>query len=251
MSIPTRDSSVYSRPRSSVDMSLPSSYQRSQSSSSFKYSQVSVGPSDDSGFKDSPISHSRSPPQDAPPPVRFDKHPSFRKQCSVSVPRSSRCSASPSGSFGAPSQQSYSQSVGSFNDDEIFDERAMSRQSVSPHDDGYSEENEESGSGQFRMNSDVGASSGAHHYDTMPPRDEEQHEYETMRHPSHSRHHQAHEDYIKMMPAFAGLTIPRPVVPSHYDVPPPFRRRNGESPVPSSASPSSNYNSNTLTNQLQ
>jgi hypothetical protein len=237
VSIPTRDSSVYSRPRSSVDMSLPSSYQRSQSSSSFQYSQVSV---DDSGFKDSPISC--SPAQDVPPPVRLDKHPSFRKQRSVPVPRSSRCSPSPSGSFGAPSQQSYSQSVGSFNDDEMFDERAMSRQSVSPHDEGYSEENEESGSGQFKMDPDFGASSDAHHYETMPPCDEEQHEYETMRHPSHSGHDEAHEDYIKMIPAIAkALTIPRPVVPSNYDVPPPFRRRNGESPVPSSASPSSNY----------
>ena len=118
----------------------------------------------------------------------------------------------------------------------------MSRQSVSPHDEGYSEENEESGSGQFKMDPEFGASSDAHHhYETMLPRDQEQHEYETMHHPSHSRHHHAHEDYIKMMPAFAGLTIPRPVVPSNYDVrpiprpvipsnfdiPPPFRRQNG------------------------
>ncbi|CAI8055664.1 hypothetical protein GBAR_LOCUS30365 [Geodia barretti] len=258
VSIPTKDSAVYSRPRSSIDMSLPSSYQRSQSSSSFQYSQVSVGAGDDSGFKDSPISRSRSPAQDVPPPVRLDKHPSFRKQRSVPVPRSSRSSASPSGSFGAPSQQSYSHSVGSFNDDEMFDERAMSRQSVSPHDEGYSEENEESGSGQFRMDPEFGASSDAHHhhYETMPLHGQDQHEYETMRHPSQSGHHPAQEDYIKMIPAFAnGMTIPRPVVssnydvppiprpvvPSNYDVPPPFRKRNGESPIPSSASPSSNY----------
>ena len=58
------------------------------------------------------------------------------------------------------------------------------------------------------MNSDFGASSDApHHDETMLPHDQEQHEYETMRHPSHSGHHKAHEDYIKMIPAFAGLTI--------------------------------------------
>ena len=244
VSIPTRESSIYSRPRSSIDMSLPSSYQRSQSSSSFPYQQVSVGPSDDSGFKDSPISHSRSPAQDVPPPVRLDKHPSIRRQRSgpCHVPHSSRCSASPSGSYGAPSQ-SYSHSVGSFNEEEMFDEqRAVSRQSVSPQDEGYSE-NEESGSGQFRMDPDLGAGDHHHHYETMPPHIPEQHEYETMRHPSLSgSQQQAHEDYIKMIPAFTnGLTIPRPQIPSNYDVPPPFRKRNGNSPASSSASPSSNY----------
>ena len=196
-------------------MSLPSLYERSQSSSSFQYSQGSVGPSDDSGFKDSPLSNSRSLAQDVPPPVRLDTHPSFRKQRSVPVPRSS---ASPSGSFGAPSQQSYSHSVDTFNDDEMFDERAMSRQ---PHDDGHYEENEESGSGQFRMNSD-------------------------------------RDNYIKMTQALAGLKIPRPVVPSNYDVPRPvvpsnydvpplFCTQSGESLVPSPASPSSNcHNSGPL-----
>ncbi|CAI8020642.1 hypothetical protein GBAR_LOCUS12334 [Geodia barretti] len=103
----------------------------------------------------------------------------------------------------------------------LTSKQLMSRQSVSPHDEGYSEENDKSGSRQFRMNSDFGASSDAHHHcETMLPRDQEQHEYETMCHPSHSRLHKAHEDYIKRLPAFVKLTIPQPVVPSNYDVPP-------------------------------
>ena len=64
-----------------------------------------------------------------------------------------------------------------------------------------------------------------------------------MRHPSLSgSQQQAHEDYIKMIPAFANrLTIQRPQIPSNYDVPPPFRKRNGTSPASLSASPSSKY----------
>ena len=228
-------------------MSLPSSYQRGQSSStshSYQYQEI-PGPSEDSGFKDSPISHSVSPPQDVPPPIRLDKHPSFRKQRSMPcrIQRTSRSSISPSGSYGASS--SHGHCVGSFNDEEMFDERAMSRQSASPPDDGYSEENEELGSGQFRMDPDV---TGEHH------------QYETMRHPSLNGQ-QVHEEYIKMVPAVGnGMPIhksavpsnydvpavPRPAVPSNYDVPPPFRKRNGESPVSSSPSPSNYENSGPL-----
>jgi hypothetical protein len=108
----------------------------------------------------------------------------------------------------------------------MYDERndrTMSRQSSSPQDEGYSE-NEESGSGQFQMDPD------------------DHHQYETMRHPSITQQ----EDYIKMIPALANVaTIHRPAVPSHYDVPP-LRKRTSESPVSSSASPSNYENSGPL-----
>ena len=240
MSITAHENSNYSRPRASVDMSLPSSYQRSQSHNNYDYQEVSTsGLREDSGFKDSPFSNSSAssaPKEDTPPPIRLDKHPSFRKQRSnpCRVPRSaasSRCSTSPSersGSFTGRSQ-SYGQSVGSFNDEELFDERAMtssSRQSGTPPDEGYSE-NDESGSGQFRMDPEVATEM-----------------YETMRHPG------TQEEYIKMIPAFtSGMTLPRPAVPSHYDVPPPFRKRsvpNGDQSNSSSASPSNYENCATL-----
>ena len=88
------------------------------------------------------------------------------------------------------------------------------------------------------MDPDLGAGEPHYHYEMMLPHAQEQHEYQSGGH----NYHQTQEDYIKMIPEFANRpTIPRPAVPSNYDVPPPFRKRNGESPVPSSASPSSNY----------
>ena len=192
----------------------PVSIPRGQSSTSHTYQceQVPLSPSDDSGFKDSPITHSVSPAQDVPPPIRLDKHPSFRKQrsapCHIHIQRGCRCSPSPSGSYGAPSQ-SYGNGVGSFNEEMFGEQRIVSWQSVSPPDEGHAEENEELGSGQLRM--DPGVAAGGEH-----------HQYETMRHPSMKGQQQ--EEYIKMMPAFANrMTIQRPAVPSNYDVPPPFR----------------------------
>ena len=248
VSIATRDTSHYARPRASVDRSLPSSYQRSNFHT-YEYQQIPSGGerAEDSGFKDSPFSHSVSPaPQDdVPPPIRLDKHPSFCKQRSTPcrVPRSatsSRCSMSPSERSGSLTgqSQSFGRSVRSFNEEMMFDERGAepSRKSVSPPDEGYSE-NEESGSGQFRMDPEVVGDL-----------------YETMRHPgvgsAPQNQQQEEEEYIKMMPALANraTTIPRPTVLSNYDVPRPFRRRavpNGDpssSSVSSSASPS-NYSS--------
>lgn len=204
---------------------------------------------EDSGFKDSPISHSVSPSQSVPPPIRLDKHPSFRKQRSVPcrVPRtgSSICS-SPSGSFDRePSQQSYGHSVGSFNDDELFDERVSSRQSISPPDEGYSE-NDESGSGQFPMDPEI----PHQRRNTEPPRDvirvQVPHRsntapscsqnYEKMVHPNAALYR---EDYIPMIPAGRRNSGggQRPQVPSHYDVPPPFRNKRPNGDISSSTSP--------------
>ena len=71
--------SIYSNPRSSFDKSLPSSYQKEQSMpNGYQYHQVpSNRLREDAGFKDSPNSHSVSPSQNVPPPIRLDKHPSF------------------------------------------------------------------------------------------------------------------------------------------------------------------------------
>ena len=118
--------------------------------------------------------------------------------------------------------------MGSFSDDE----QAMSRQSVSP-DEGHTEENEKLGSRQFRMDPDVAG---------------EQHQYETMHHPTMSGQ-QPHmqEEYIKMVPAVAKvMTMNCPAVQSNYDVPAPFRRRSTESPASSSASPSNYENAGGL-----
>ena len=71
-------------------------------------------------------------------------HPLLRKQRSV-------WSSSPLGSYDCHPSLFYEHSVGSFNDEEMFDERVASSQSASPPDEGYSE-TDESGSGQFNMN---------------------------------------------------------------------------------------------------
>ena len=265
VSIPTQDSGVYSRPRSSVDMSLPSSYQKDQSvSRGYQYHEIpSSRLREDSGFKDSPISHSCSPAQsDIPPPIRLDKHPSIRKQRSTPcrVPRSttsSRCSTSPSES--CDPSLSYGHSVGSFNDDDMFDERAISRQSVSPPDEGYSEENDESGSGQFRMDPDLSehgrrSTEPASQKSTLrvqfPQRSytapSGSQVYEKMTHPNALLHQ---EGYVQMIPTGGAMTIQRPAVPSHYDVPPSFRKRpfaSGESALSLSTSPSNYENCSPL-----
>lgn len=207
---------------------------------------------EDSGFKDSPISHSVSPSQDVPPPIRLDKHPSFRKQRSAPcrVPRtgSSMCS-SLSGSFDREPH-----SVGSFNDDELFDERVSSRQSISPPDEGYSE-HDESGSGQFQMDPDI----PHQRRNTEPPRDvlrvqvphrsntapSSSQNYEKMVHPNAALYK---EDYIPMIPAGRRNSggSQRPQVPSHYDVPPPFRNRRPNGDISSSTSPSNYENCGSL-----
>jgi hypothetical protein len=268
VSIPTHESGIYSRPRSSVDMSLPSSYQKDQSvSRGYQYHDIPPNRlREDSGFKDSPISHSASPAQDVPPPIRLDKHPSIRKQRSTPcrVPRSttsSRCSTSPSES--CDPSHSYGQSVGSFNGEEIFEERVVtSRQSASPTDEGYSEENDESGSGQFRMDPELldhgrRGSETTTQKSTMrvqfPQRSytapSGSHIYEKMVHPNAPLYQ---EGYVEMIPAGGAggaMAIQRPAVPSHYDVPPPFRKKpvpNGDSSLSSSSSPSNYENCSSL-----
>ena len=226
-------------------MGLPSSYQREQSlSNGYQYQHVPSGQMKDvdSGFKDSLMSHPVSPAKhDTPPPIRLDKHPSFRKQRSMPcrVPRgsmtSSRCSMSPSESSNGGA---FGHSVGSLNEDLMFEsERVTSRQSVSPPDEGYSEA-EESGSGQFPMDPDPSSS-------LRGQRGSEEYTYVTMNSPHVNVGPQ--EEYVTMVSAPVGSagTPSRPIVPSHYDVPPPFRRRslgNGDS-VSSSASPSNYENS--------
>ena len=94
-------------------MGLPSSYQRLCNGYQYPSGQMKV----DSGFKDSLLSHSVSPAQnDTPPPIRLDKHPSFRKQ---------RSTMSPSESFNGGA---FGHSVGSLNEDILFNERATSQQ---------------------------------------------------------------------------------------------------------------------------
>ena len=261
VSIPTHASGIYSRPRSSVAISLPSSYQKDQSvSQGHQYHDIPPNRlREDSGFKDSPISHSASPAQDVPPPIRLDKHPSIRKQ------RSTPCrvphSTTSSGCFISPSEScdpsfSCGLSVGSFNGAEIFE--ATSTQSVSPPDEGYSEENDKSGSGQFRMDPELDHSRMGSESTPI---------YEKMVHPNAPLYQ---EGYVKMIPAGGvggamtiqrpavpshydvpipaggaggAMAIQRPAVPSHYDVPPPFRKKpvpNGDPSLSSSSSPS-NY----------
>ena len=232
-------------------------------SSGYQYHQVPPNRlREDSGFKESPLSHSMSPAQGVPPPVRLDKHPSLRKQRSTPcrVPRSSSSvwSSSPSESYDRDPSQSYGHSVGSFNDDELFDERATSRQSVSVSlpDEGYSE-SEESGSGQFTMDPDLTEHVPHGRRNTEPPRvavraplpqrsntaPSSSQNYERMVHPNASLHQ---DGYVAMVPVPGlGMAIHRPIVPSHYDVPPPFRKRpgtNGDSSLPSSSSPSTYEN---------
>ena len=263
VSIPTHDSfsgGIYSRPRTSVDSSLPSSYQKEQSVSyGYQYHQV---PSrrEDSGFTESPISQSISPALTGPP-VRLDKHPSFRKQRSLPchVPRraGSVCSSSPSGSYDRDPSLSYGHSVGSFNDEEMFDERVASHQSVSPPDEGYSE-TDESGSGQFNMDPDRSEHAMLARRNTEPPQASARsplpqrsntapssiREYEKMTHPNAPMYQ---DGYVMMVPVggppsgAGGETVQRPTVPSHYDVPATFRKKqvsNGDASLTTSPSPS-------------
>ena len=62
-------------------------------------------------------------------------------------------------------------------------------------------------------------------------------------HPNASLHQ---DGYVTMVPVPGlGMAIHRPIVPSHYDVPPPFRKRagtNGDSSLQSSSSPSTYKN---------
>ena len=221
-------------------------------SRSYQYHQVISSSSgrlrEDSGFKDSPISNSCSPSQsDVPPPIRLDKHPSLRRKQQHSKPcrvphsgASSRCSTSPSESYGP------SHSVGSFNDDELFDaERTTSRQSVSPPDEGYSE-NEESGSGQFAMDPDLPSQGSARMQQNIAAmrRSQEPCTYVTMTSP----HAQSNQDeYVHMVSAPTnGTTIPRPNIPSHYDVPGPLRKKPITTSDSPSASPSNYENSGPL-----
>ena len=209
----------------------------------YQYNQVpSNRLREDSGFKDSPISHSVSPSQDVPPPIRLDKHPSFRKQrsapCHVPHTGSSVCS-SLSGSFDHEPH-----SVGSFNDDELLEERVGSHQSILPPDEGYSE-NDESGSGQFTIQC---RNTEPPHDVQVPPRSSRapscSQNYEKMVHPNAALFK---EDYI-LIPAGRHNSggDQRPKVPSHYDVPPPFCNRRPDGDISSSTSPSNYENCGSL-----
>ena len=284
VSSPTHESGIYSRPRSSVAMSLSSSYQKDQSvSRGHQYHEIPPNQlREDSGFKDSPMSHSASPAQDVPPPIRLDKHPSIRKQRSTPcrVPRSTTSS----GCFISPSEScdpsfSCGLSVGSFKGEERFE------QSVSPPDEGYSEKNDESGSRQFRMDPELDHSRRGSESTTQksmmrgrfPQRNSTapsaSQTYEKMVHPNAPLYQ---EGYVEMIPAGGvggamtiqrpavpshydvpipaggaggALAIQRPAVPSHYDVPPPFRKKpvpNGDPSLLSSSSPSNYENCSSL-----
>ena len=168
---------ISSRPRSSVDMGLPSSYQRLCNGYQYPSGQIKEV---DSGFKDSLLSHSVSPAQnDTPPPIRLDKHPSFRKQ---------RSTMSPSESFNGGA---FGHSVGSLNEDILFNERATSQQSVSPPDEG----SEESGSGQFPRDPDPSSS-------LRGQRSSEEYMYVTMTSPHVNVGPQ--EEYVMMVSAPVG-----------------------------------------------
>ena len=166
-----------------------------------------------------------SPAQnDTPPPIRLDKHPSLRKQHATKSP-------SESSNGGA-----FKHSVGSLNEDILFNERATSQQSVSPPDEGYSEA-EEAGSGHFPRDPDPSSS-------LRGQRGSEAYLSVTMTSPHVNVGPQ--EEYVTMVSAPVGsagtLPTPKKIIPSHYDVPPPVYMRSlskGDS-VSSSARPS-NY----------
>ena len=158
-------------------MGLPSSYQRLCNGYQYPSGQMKEV---DSGFKDSLLSHSVSPAQnDTPPPIRLDKHPSFRKQ---------RSTMSPSESF---TGGAFGHSVGSLNEDILFNERATSQQSVSPPDEG----SEESGSGQFPRDPDPSSS-------LRGQRSSEEYMYVTMTSPQVNVGPQ--EEYVMMVSAPVG-----------------------------------------------
>ena len=248
---------IYDRPRPSFDASYPASYQREQSVSyGYQYHQVPTGRlREDSGYPGSPISSSISPAVDTPPPVRLDKHPSFNRQRSLPcrVPKRTS-SSSPAGSLDKDPSHASVHSVNSLNEEDLFNERASSRHSVSPpdanQDEGYSE-NDESGSGQFTMDPPDGTASQRRN--TEPPSPSgpraqvprrsntapsNMREYERMVHPNAPMYR---EGYVVMYPGGNGM-VQKPVVPSHYDVPSALRQRStGASNSPSSSSSPRKY----------
>ena len=244
---------IYDHPRSSFDSSLPGAYNKEQSvSGGYQYHQVQSGSGsgrfrEDSGYPGSPVTNSMSPAADLPPPLRLDKHPSFRKQhslpCRVPKRAGSVCSSSPSGSLDRDaSSQVFAHSVNSLNEEDLFDERGSSRQSVSPpdvQDEGYSE-NEESGSGQFVMDPDfsengIAVAHQRRFTEPMAPGGQRVHipqrsntapsamrEYEKMVHPNAPMYQ---EGYVVMVRSNCGTMQKQQVqVPSHYDVPSSLRR---------------------------
>lgn len=159
--IQTRSTTIYDipTPRPSYDSSYPSGYQkRGPYPAGYQYYQVPPNgrlADPDSGNPASPLSHSPL----TGPPVRLDKHPSFRKQRSLPCDISRRNRSPHSGSVETPPGHSVDSLIG---EDTLFDETALpNSRSMSPQEqqdgDRSSFTDTESGyvAGHMDMGSDV------------------------------------------------------------------------------------------------